>query len=552
MKIFQLGLSLAGTVSAGPYTAGVIDFILEALEEWELEKEHCRGEFGNDQSKWTVPSHEVHIKSISGASGGGIITGLFLNSLGKLYEHVRTPQSPGKATDNDFYHNWVNLIGFDQLVNSSDLDGGELHSLLNDSAFSKIASEVFQLSRYGASVSRAYIDPNLQAFITLSNLRGIPYYIDFRGEGTNRLFYYRHTDYAAFEYSRDTISYPDRYQLSTNTGSSGFAANYQKLREACLATCAVPIGFKPRIFTQPVEVYAGRKDGHALAFPPGLKDYDSLDVDGALFNNRPLELARKALISTEEPEVTREAADVTRAVVMVSPLETAGKFRAGYDLSRDGLLDVIPQLLTSLRDDAMFSDEELSLAFDEGVYSRFIITPTRNAGPGTNEHVSPAITASMLSAFGAFLSRDFREHDYFLGRRNGQRFLQQHFSLPYASIKTNPAFAEMLAVNPHDRYQFTKKDLNGKQALFFPVIPLCGRAALETYFPMWPYKKGYDLSEIQSLIRMRCMKMVNITQRKLGLKPWERLLSNLFIGLGKKATDTCMSAITKGLSDYKL
>lgn len=32
--IFEVGLVLSGTVSAGPYTAGVIDYLIEALDAW--------------------------------------------------------------------------------------------------------------------------------------------------------------------------------------------------------------------------------------------------------------------------------------------------------------------------------------------------------------------------------------------------------------------------------------------------------------------------------------------------------------------------------------
>lgn len=32
---FQLGLCMARAVSAGSYTAGVMDYLTEALEEWE-------------------------------------------------------------------------------------------------------------------------------------------------------------------------------------------------------------------------------------------------------------------------------------------------------------------------------------------------------------------------------------------------------------------------------------------------------------------------------------------------------------------------------------
>jgi predicted acylesterase/phospholipase RssA len=61
-KNFEIGLVLAGAVSAGAYTAGVMDFLLEALEEWNKAKEEGK----------KIPMHNVKIKVITGASAGGM------------------------------------------------------------------------------------------------------------------------------------------------------------------------------------------------------------------------------------------------------------------------------------------------------------------------------------------------------------------------------------------------------------------------------------------------------------------------------------------------
>jgi predicted acylesterase/phospholipase RssA len=60
-SVFQLGLALAGAISAGAYTAGVLDFLLQALSEWEKH----RGEPA-------TPRHRVVLKVIAGASAGAI------------------------------------------------------------------------------------------------------------------------------------------------------------------------------------------------------------------------------------------------------------------------------------------------------------------------------------------------------------------------------------------------------------------------------------------------------------------------------------------------
>ena len=60
-KTFQLGLALAGAISAGAYTAGVMDFLFQALSEWEA-----------NRNKSDVPRHRVVLKVMAGASAGAI------------------------------------------------------------------------------------------------------------------------------------------------------------------------------------------------------------------------------------------------------------------------------------------------------------------------------------------------------------------------------------------------------------------------------------------------------------------------------------------------
>jgi hypothetical protein len=57
------------------------------------------------------------------------------------------------------------------------------------------------------------------------------------------------------------------------------------------------------------------------------------------------------------------------------------------------------------------------------VPARWMISP--------KSHLDQPLAGSRMNAFGAFLSEDLRKHDYQLGRRNCQRFLMQHFRLPW-------------------------------------------------------------------------------------------------------------------------
>ena len=67
---FQIALALSGAISAGAYTAGVFDFLIQALDEWENARTGKYLEKGDDPG--TIPNHFVGIKAMSGASAGAI------------------------------------------------------------------------------------------------------------------------------------------------------------------------------------------------------------------------------------------------------------------------------------------------------------------------------------------------------------------------------------------------------------------------------------------------------------------------------------------------
>lgn len=64
-------------MSAGAYTAGVLDFLIEALEEWQKAKDAFRARLSSPNAGSSVlpnpvPLREVLIEAFSGASAGGM------------------------------------------------------------------------------------------------------------------------------------------------------------------------------------------------------------------------------------------------------------------------------------------------------------------------------------------------------------------------------------------------------------------------------------------------------------------------------------------------
>ena len=78
-RTFELGMVLGGTVSAGAYTAGALDFLLEALEAWHADA-HA--------------PHRVVIKTAAGTSGGAVCASILGLLSSRVVPHVSKDETP--------------------------------------------------------------------------------------------------------------------------------------------------------------------------------------------------------------------------------------------------------------------------------------------------------------------------------------------------------------------------------------------------------------------------------------------------------------------------
>src|SRR5436190_1269575 len=76
---FELGLVLGGTVSAGAYTAGALDYLLEALEAWHADPN---------------PAHRVTIKTVAGTSGGAVCAAILGLLSSRVVPHIKQETTP--------------------------------------------------------------------------------------------------------------------------------------------------------------------------------------------------------------------------------------------------------------------------------------------------------------------------------------------------------------------------------------------------------------------------------------------------------------------------
>ena len=97
---FEIGLVMAGAVSAGAYTAGVIDFLIQALDEWEKAKEQARKDLAEGKTT-DCPMHEVRIKVMAGASAGGMTAALAAGLVGMKFQSVTSLPPTGHRFEPD-------------------------------------------------------------------------------------------------------------------------------------------------------------------------------------------------------------------------------------------------------------------------------------------------------------------------------------------------------------------------------------------------------------------------------------------------------------------
>lgn len=477
---FEIGLVLAGAVSAGSYTAGVVDTLVEALDRWEAAK---------DRNEADVPRHRVVLRVITGASAGGMVGAIAAVALKSGFPHVQPPTPNGneaaESAKNPLYKAWVKDIDIARMLGTGDLTGGRVPSLLDCSELDRIAREA--VAYQGAPrPARHWLPETLPLLLSVTNLRGVPFHLSHTGATGLGHGMQLHRDHVAFLLTglgtagaavrTDTPGY-----TLLSGGYAQSAPEWTTLAAAALATGAFPIALKPRGLERWSTDYdarfpgAARDNGNGTVTPLcsalGPKAvYRVLCVDGGAMDNEPFELARVALAGHNGTN-PRGGKEAKRAVVMVDPFaETDGLGPETEDVS---LVKVVLAMIGAWKNQSRFKPFDLDAALDDDVYSRFLIAPSRNG-----VHGAPAIASGRLGAFLGFFSEAYRDHDYMLGRQNARDFLRKHFTLP----ADNPLFRNTgWTARADERFR-----VNGQR----PIIPLLPAPDEDRWIvPPWPAKR---------------------------------------------------------------
>jgi hypothetical protein len=167
------------------------------------------------------------------------------------------------------------------------------------------------------------------------------------------------------------------------------------------------------------------------------------------------------------------------------------------------MLGTLFSLVPALRDQARFKPEELVLALHEDVHSRFLIAPLRPEKTPPQTHLASV----GLAGFAGFFDQQLRMHDFQLGRRNCQKFLQDHFVVHV----DNPIVAPWIkrqrdAGNRSTEYHPQVLRADGRivpDLDYVQLVPLVGSLCERLQLRPWPTLDRRNLQEVQALIDRR-------------------------------------------------
>lgn len=537
LPCFRLGLTMAGAVSGGAYTCGVLDFLLEALDVWERSKA-AEAAAGKPPGQWPVPPHDLRLESLSGTSAGSLCTALLAVALQE--EALAVPSVRGAHPENKLYRSWVEEIHVDRLLGTGDLDAetgeGLPPSLLDGSEIDAVTRAFVGYDWKGRRPP--WLDPGTTVELCVTNLSGQSYGLSFQGEALHgeapegrvpQHVMRNHADVVAFR-----LAYPPDtgFGGELRLGEDAFGPllllpadepdnpAWDLLRQAALASGAFPLGLPARRLELPWDYYERRRwtvaephpevaDALSLAMleiapsepSPNVEEglFKFLCVDGGVINNEPFELVRRRLAGGPGLRNPREADKADRAVVMIDPFPDMDRIKPEKALD-PGFAAVLSLLVGAAVQSGRFKPEEVFLAQQADCHSRFMIAPVRSyATAAGGSHIEPlALAAAPCAAFGGFLSRDFRAHDFRLGRRNCQRFLARHFLL----AEENPLFREWSA-DLRDDFRVTR---DGRS--YLPIVPLLDNSrsadgrnmAAEVALPTWPSFGEAQMRAVEELL----------------------------------------------------
>lgn len=547
--IFSVGLCMAGAVSAGAYTAGVMDYLLEALQEWQRRK---------DEGIADTPSHVVQIPVIGGASAGGmtgIITGSAINNpISNVPMTEKSDFTP--HPENKFYHTWVDLVADDMfplMLQTDDIrEGGGIRSLLNSNFIDAIARRVIEVDKTKWQSLAPWWKQPLKIFTTMTNLQGYCYNVGFKASiRDSEYFMTIHNDYACFAMSDDAsnIAEPHWMPLDFKAGTNANIAG-----DAAMATGAFPIGLLARPIERSLNVI--NTNPWLLEQTRGIPLTDpvvkTLNVDGGLINNEPFDKVRSVLNDVTGQTDCKEYENYNKfksTILMIDPFPSEPPAAWKPD---QNVFKVVGFTLSAMIDQMRAKPAHLVDAMDSNNAGQYLIAPSRRRPrlDGKEEDIQgcKAIACGAFDGFSGFINKEFRIHDFYLGRFNCEMFLRNYFTVPASALENNPIFRD--GYNGVDKSKFQAKDGS------FPIIPVFtpqSKFALPVFSSgsNWPVMKESEIDRYRPAVSRRVEALI---MNFAKLKWYNRILLKMgsILLLNRVLTNKAMTAIKQSLLAHQL
>ena len=520
-SVFEIAIAASGGTSMGAYIGGVLDFLLEAFECWQVAS-----------AEGMAPSHKVQLKHLVGTSAGGLSVSLAAMMAVKNSAYYR-----GGGQVSPLYESWVNQIDLDKLLKPTPF--GPTTSLFYPAPI-EIRDQIFgALGQLDNATNRHWLADPLEVRATVGNLQGVPYGLDFTVEGdpaANLEVFHSHRDHLAFALNTShcggTLTgigpAPDCYILPTTGTFTG--GEWLRYGVAAVSSSSIPLVFPTQQVAQDPLVYdwrasyydidtqEARTDRPVWPQPSPTACYFTA-TDGGVFNNVPFDIAHDRLAGVHGRN-PRDGINACRAVVVIDPLlEDLGKSSKPQGT---GLIGSLVAMIFAPIDQARLGALDLAMIKDESIYSRFMICPSRPNpdNPGRTWGASIALMTAPFHAVLGFAAREYRDHDFLLGRYNAQWFLKKHLMLPenHWLVANNAAWDEGDAVTE-----------NGIK--YRPIIPLRGTAAACQPLPNWTWQalKDTDIDRYKSKLAPRLDGLFKTVKAEVLNKPgWWRFVKGIF------------------------
>ncbi len=491
---FHLGITMAGAVSAGAYTAGFIDYLIEILEIWETQKTAIRAKIANNtalsEAEKKIPLHDVCIEVLGGASAGGMVGMIAALSTFSKMPPVKTPTNT--KTGNILYDSWVLLDDddkaktFEKMLTIEDITSSKdgTPSALNSTPIDNIADRVFNnlVPKEQKRERPNYISEDLRIIVTLCSLRGVPFELKFQHISSANFPYspgHRMNEHMVVAHFK--MSYNDVTDKDVFLNFDPYDKDAQELLKLCTkATGAFPVGLAPRHFKSKItKTYLKNcilrnldiDDAQKSVIDIKIDDnyFNFTAIDGGTINNEPYSEVVQVL---ETLNIDYNPKLPMFGTIMVDPFPNfynqdeakPVEDLFGNTLFQKNFLSTIPKLYTTFREQVRVKH---SGSFYKD-YLRLLVFPVKWQHRGVLRN-HPPLACAALAGFGGFLNIEFRKHDFFLGRNNARNFLRSIFMLEYNPDNLHPLFQDLdeAAVNTFKR----KIEKGDQEKLYMPIIP---------------------------------------------------------------------------------